>query len=213
MEDAVVLNVGVRTDTDLVYVAAQDGVHPDRHVLAENDVADDLGRLVDVASGRDRRAQAFVGSNHVFQETLKIPRLGCMYRVANTKYPVKTQTDTTGEFVAIPTAGTIAKKIQPITEVSPSRMLYKILFPFAEKLSGRVFLRALSGTSPQPPSRVRLTRVGRPSEPILRCRNDEYASCARFLISLGDLSHLYGLHYGAGFCHGSDSRHRDGRER
>ena len=64
VENAVVLYVRVGADADLVDVAAEDGVHPHRGVLAEDDVADDLGRVVDEAGGRDRRADAFEGSNH-----------------------------------------------------------------------------------------------------------------------------------------------------
>jgi hypothetical protein len=49
VEDAVVLNVGIVADADLVNVAAEDGVHPDAGVFAEDDVADELGGFVDIA--------------------------------------------------------------------------------------------------------------------------------------------------------------------
>jgi hypothetical protein len=67
VEDAVVLHVGVCADADLVDVAADDGVHPDGGVFAEDHVADDLGRIVDVAGRRDRWAHTFVGSNHFLE--------------------------------------------------------------------------------------------------------------------------------------------------
>jgi hypothetical protein len=43
------LNVGIVADADLVNVAAEDGVHPDAGVFAEDDVADELGGVVDLA--------------------------------------------------------------------------------------------------------------------------------------------------------------------
>ncbi len=48
MEDGAVLNVGVGADADGVDVTADDGVHPDGGVFAENDVAENLGGGVDV---------------------------------------------------------------------------------------------------------------------------------------------------------------------
>ena len=55
MERAAILNVGVVADANFVHVAAQDGVHPDAGVLAEDDVADELGGLVDIAGVGDLR--------------------------------------------------------------------------------------------------------------------------------------------------------------
>ncbi len=66
VQDAVVLNVGVVADADLVYIAAEDGVHPDAGVLSENDVADELGGVVDVASIGELGTDAFVGADHGF---------------------------------------------------------------------------------------------------------------------------------------------------
>ena len=66
VEDAVVLNVGVVADANLVNVAAQDRVHPDAGVFAENDVADELGGVVDVAGVGKLRSDAFVGADHAF---------------------------------------------------------------------------------------------------------------------------------------------------
>jgi hypothetical protein len=66
MEDAVVLNVGVVADADLVNVAAEDRVHPDAGVLAEDDVANELGRVVDVAGVGELGSDAFVRADHVF---------------------------------------------------------------------------------------------------------------------------------------------------
>jgi hypothetical protein len=43
VQHTVVLNVRVRTDTDFVHIAAEDGIHPDGSVFSEDDIADDLG--------------------------------------------------------------------------------------------------------------------------------------------------------------------------
>jgi hypothetical protein len=64
VQDAVVLNVGVVADADLVDVAAEDGVHPDAGVFAKNDVADELGGVVDVAGVGELGSDAFVGADH-----------------------------------------------------------------------------------------------------------------------------------------------------
>ena len=64
MEHAVVLNVGIVADADLVDVAAEDRVHPDAGVFAENDVADELGGVVDVAGVGELGSDAFVGADH-----------------------------------------------------------------------------------------------------------------------------------------------------
>ena len=62
MEHGAVLHVGVGADADGVDVAADDSVHPDAGVLAEDDIADDLRGEVDVASRGDGRRMALVGS-------------------------------------------------------------------------------------------------------------------------------------------------------
>src|SRR6266404_2686080 len=64
VEDAVVLNVGIVAHADLVYVAAEDGVHPDTGVLANDDVADEVGGVVDVAGFGELGSDAFVGADH-----------------------------------------------------------------------------------------------------------------------------------------------------
>jgi hypothetical protein len=64
VEDAVVLNVGIVADADLMYIAAEDRVHPDAGVFAENDVADELGGVVDVAGVGELGSDAFVGADH-----------------------------------------------------------------------------------------------------------------------------------------------------
>src|ERR1039458_1190035 len=65
VEDTVVLNVGIVADADLVNIAAEDGVHPDAGVFAEDDVADQLGGVVDVASAGELGSDAFVGADHI----------------------------------------------------------------------------------------------------------------------------------------------------
>jgi len=64
VENAVVLNVGIVADSDLVNVAAEDRVHPDAGVFAKNDVADELGGVVDVAGVGELGSDAFVGADH-----------------------------------------------------------------------------------------------------------------------------------------------------
>jgi hypothetical protein len=72
VEGAAVLNVGVVADANFVDVAAEYGVHPDAGVLAENDVADDLGGIVDVTGVGDLGSDAFVRADHM--EIVTIPR-------------------------------------------------------------------------------------------------------------------------------------------
>ena len=64
VHDAVVLDVGVGADPDRVDVAAHDGVHPDAGVVAQLDVADHLGRGVDVHALAQLRPDALVRTNH-----------------------------------------------------------------------------------------------------------------------------------------------------
>jgi hypothetical protein len=64
VEDAVVLNVRVVADADLVDIAAEDSVHPDAGVFANNYVADELGGVVDIAGLGELGSDAFVGANH-----------------------------------------------------------------------------------------------------------------------------------------------------
>jgi len=75
VQDAVVLNVGVGADADFVDVAANNRIHPDRHMLAEDHVADDLCGIIDIAGSRNCRLPAFKGSNHAdFTKRLKLSR-------------------------------------------------------------------------------------------------------------------------------------------
>jgi hypothetical protein len=53
-------------DADLVHVAAKDAVHPDAGVLAENDVADDLGGFVDIGRIGELGSDAIIGADHKF---------------------------------------------------------------------------------------------------------------------------------------------------
>jgi hypothetical protein len=58
-------------DADLVDVATEDGIHPDAGVFAENDVADELGGVVDVAGVGELWGDAFVGADHGFEMRLE----------------------------------------------------------------------------------------------------------------------------------------------
>jgi len=68
VEGAVVLNVGVVADANLVNIAAEDSVHPDAGMFAENDVADELGGVVDVAGVGELGSDAFVGADHALSD-------------------------------------------------------------------------------------------------------------------------------------------------
>jgi hypothetical protein len=84
VEDAVVLNIGVVADADLVDVAAEDGVHPDAGVFAENDVADELGGVVDVAGFGELGSDAFVGADHGYLMLLGGRRMKSQHTRAGT---------------------------------------------------------------------------------------------------------------------------------
>src|SRR5277367_3017320 len=82
MQHAAILHIRVRPDADRVYVSAQHRIHPDRRVLAQHHVADNLRRLVDVTGRRKHWLYAFEGSNHELripaERTLNIARrYGC----------------------------------------------------------------------------------------------------------------------------------------
>ena len=64
VEDSTVLDVGAGADADGIDVAAQDRVHPDRGLFAEDDVAKDLRGGVDVTAGGDFGVNALIGSDH-----------------------------------------------------------------------------------------------------------------------------------------------------
>jgi hypothetical protein len=51
-------------DANGVNVAADDGVHPDRCMLAENYITEDLGGLVDVTACGNYWPQAFKRTDH-----------------------------------------------------------------------------------------------------------------------------------------------------
>ena len=63
---AAVLDIGVIADADPVDVAANYGQRPDRAVFAHFDVADNDGRLVDIAVCTDTRGSAPETANHCF---------------------------------------------------------------------------------------------------------------------------------------------------
>jgi hypothetical protein len=64
VEDGAVLDVGAGADADAVGVATDYGVHPERGLGAEVDVADELGGGVDVAAGGDGGGDAAIGADH-----------------------------------------------------------------------------------------------------------------------------------------------------
>jgi hypothetical protein len=70
VEDGVVLNVGIMADANLVDVAAEDGVHPDAGVFSDDDVADELGGVVNVGGIGELGSDAFVGADHKIYQML-----------------------------------------------------------------------------------------------------------------------------------------------
>jgi hypothetical protein len=64
VEDGAVLDVGVGADADGVDVAAEDGVHPDGGTLTEDDVADELGGEIDVATCGELGLVALIAADH-----------------------------------------------------------------------------------------------------------------------------------------------------
>jgi hypothetical protein len=60
-----ILHVGVAPHRDVrLLVSAHDGAGPDAHALVEGDVADDLGRDVDVSAGVDARGATGNRADH-----------------------------------------------------------------------------------------------------------------------------------------------------
>ena len=70
VEDRAVLDVGVGADADGVDIAAEDGIHPDRGVFAECDVAEELGGEIDVAAFGNARRVALVTANHAKRDLM-----------------------------------------------------------------------------------------------------------------------------------------------
>jgi len=70
MEHDTILNVGVFPQANGVDVAAKDGVHPDRGVLAEFDVAENLGRDVHVAGFGYAGYPSLIAADHRDLENL-----------------------------------------------------------------------------------------------------------------------------------------------
>jgi L-ascorbate metabolism protein UlaG (beta-lactamase superfamily) len=64
VQDAVVLNVGIVANANLMNVAAEDGVHPNAGMLANNDVANELSRVVDIGGSGELGSDTFVGADH-----------------------------------------------------------------------------------------------------------------------------------------------------
>src|SRR6516164_2728941 len=70
VQNRTILHVGMGPNPDLMYVTAQDSVHPHAGVFAEPDVADDLCRQVDVAGCRNRWMLSLEGTNHARLSTI-----------------------------------------------------------------------------------------------------------------------------------------------
>ncbi|SPE21381.1 hypothetical protein SBA5_300025 [Candidatus Sulfotelmatomonas gaucii] len=64
MENRAVLHVGAGAYADGIDIAAENGIHPHRGALAEHHIAKDLGREIDIATGRDLGRVAPVAADH-----------------------------------------------------------------------------------------------------------------------------------------------------
>src|SRR5207237_10899070 len=60
MQDAAILNIGIMSDPDRVYVATQYGVHTDAVMLAKSNISDQLLELVQLNAFRNLRSQSSV---------------------------------------------------------------------------------------------------------------------------------------------------------
>src|SRR5215471_16042918 len=65
MKDGTILHVGVAADADGKHVSADNGIHPHAGVFADLHVADDLGRLVNVARFVNPRSKPLVRTQHM----------------------------------------------------------------------------------------------------------------------------------------------------
>src|ERR1700722_8502291 len=64
VQNTIVLHVGVSPNAYLMYIAADDRIHPHRSVLAQHHITDNLRRVVDEAGGGNGWPHSFIGSNH-----------------------------------------------------------------------------------------------------------------------------------------------------
>jgi len=64
VHDTAILDICPSTDPDTVHITAEDGVHPDAAVVADNDVADDLGTLVDKRGRCHARMNGLIRAQH-----------------------------------------------------------------------------------------------------------------------------------------------------
>jgi hypothetical protein len=69
MKNCAILHIRVCADPDGVDVTAEDGVHPNGGVLAKFNVPNDLGRDVDIATGRNARGLPLIAADHTDQRT------------------------------------------------------------------------------------------------------------------------------------------------
>src|SRR5580704_4227656 len=64
MQDRIVLNVTVITDTNFIHVAASRGIGPDAGAFADHHVSNHLRALIDVSGSGDLGYDAAIGTNH-----------------------------------------------------------------------------------------------------------------------------------------------------
>jgi len=66
MQNAVVLNIRIVAQANLVDITAEDSVHPHAGMFTDNHVADELRGIVNVASVGALGSDAFIGADHGF---------------------------------------------------------------------------------------------------------------------------------------------------
>ena len=83
MQDGAVLYIALGTDADRIYIASDDGVHPDTGLFAEDNVTYDLRRGVDVTGGRNFRFVRLVATNHETNSTFGMQKISEWYPTSN----------------------------------------------------------------------------------------------------------------------------------
>src|SRR5690348_8896163 len=63
VDDGPVLNAGARTDANVIDVAANRHLRPDRRIGTDDDIADDGGKFVDINTRIDFWHDIFIGSD------------------------------------------------------------------------------------------------------------------------------------------------------
>src|SRR5271170_6832727 len=84
MQNRIVLNIALVTDTNCIYVAARSDVRPDAGAFANHHVSNHLRALIDVSGSGDPGFDAAIGTNHDCGVSLN----------RSTRFPNRTETST-----------------------------------------------------------------------------------------------------------------------